>query len=81
MGLSQRPTKEMRLKPLLQALHAGQPAETPVERANQQQEMQQGFREKSLHDPGVYQIGELQARSWMVAGTLVSGGIFSRTAS
>jgi hypothetical protein len=30
---------------------------------------------------GVYQIGELQARSWMVAGTLVSGAMFSRAAS
>jgi len=33
------------------------------------------------HFASAYQIGELQARSWMVAGTLVSGGIFSRTAS
>ncbi len=35
----------------------------------------------SDHFPGAYQIGELQARSWMVAGTLVSGGMFIRTAS
>jgi hypothetical protein len=33
------------------------------------------------HFPGAYQIGELQARSWMVAGTFVSGGMFIRTAS
>src|SRR5688500_405096 len=30
--------------------------------------------QQSIH--GVYQIGELQARSWMVAGTLVRGCIF-----
>jgi hypothetical protein len=30
---------------------------------------------------GVYQIGELQARSCIVAGTSVSGGRLARTAS
>ena len=30
---------------------------------------------------GAYQIAELQARSWMVAGTLASAGMFKRTAS
>jgi hypothetical protein len=29
----------------------------------------------------VYQIGELQARPWIVTGTLVSGAMFSRAAS
>lgn len=39
------------------------------------------WREVGLHPPGVYQIGLVQARSWMVAGTLSSNGSPLRTAS
>jgi hypothetical protein len=56
---------------------------------NQRTSVVTGFslQERALHlNPdeslySVYQIGELQARSWMVAGTLVSGCIFILTAS